>query len=618
MPDCAVLFQPYNRTVRVAAGTTLLDAAGRAELHLNNLCGGDGICGRCTMLIKSGEVSGGLSGKLTREQVRQGYVLACLTKVEGDLEVEIPPETQAKEKVIADSDAIRFSDLSVHDADYTGYRRNPVIRKVYVELPQPTVAMNVADHQNVCEEVRKVLGIGSMQMGLKIIRALPAILREADFKVTVAVGLRRDVAEVMFVEGGDTTSRNYLVVVDMGTTTVVAHLVDASTGETLGAKACFNSQGTYGREVTGRIIQSERRGIQPLQDALIGDINRLVEELSLGAGVDQADITAVMCAGNTVMGHFLLGLHADNIRRPPYTPVTVEPPPLRASEVGIEINPRGLMYSLPGIGGWVGSDLTAGILATGFHKRPELTILIDIGTNGEVIVGNNEWLISTSASAGPALEGASVEAGMRAEKGAIEKVWAEDGEVKFSTIGNAPAKGLCGSGIIDLIAVLLDQETIDRSGRFTATEKVVEKNGIKAYELAPGILFSEKDIENVITAKAAIFAAVVIVLKRLELSFDEIEKIYLAGAFGNYIDLDSAIAIGLIPPVDKSKVEFVGNSSINGAKLAALCQDAFYEVAAIRAATTYYDLIGAEDYVEEFQKAMFLPHTDIGHWENTA
>lgn len=618
MPIYTVRFYPQNVTVRVSEGTTLLEAASQGQIALNSICGGEGICGRCKMIVKEGSVRGDLSPKLTRGEVREGYVLSCMTKVHGDLIVEIPEETWAKEKIIADKDALRFKNLKAGVMESRGYTPSPLISKVFLELPPPDLANNTADHQRVCEGLHRAMKSNLMQMGLKIIKMLPRILRENDYRITATVGLRREIAEVMNIEGGDHSGKNYLVVVDMGTSTVVAHLVDADRCETLDGKACFNSQGVYGREVTGRMIASEKRGITELQRLLCEDINKLIEGLSRDNGIALKDIAGVVCAGNTAMGHFLLGLPVENIRRLPYVPVSIAPPPLRAAEVGIEINPRGLLYLLPGISGWVGSDLTAGILATGLHRSDDLSLLVDIGTNGEIIIGNREWLISCSASAGPALEGASVVCGMRAESGAVEKVFSENGNIEFRTIGGEDPLGLCGSGIIDLIAVLLEEEIIDRNGKIVGIDgRTDEVDGVGRFILTRKsgggreIYLTETDIENVITAKAAIFAALKILLTRLELDFADIRRFYIAGAFGNYLDIENAVTIGLIPRIPKDRVVFVGNTSIEGAKIAALYQDAFFELDRIREITTYYDLMGAHDYLEEFQKALFLPHTDI-------
>ena len=621
MSTYSVTFIPQNKSVRVEADTSLLEAALSAGITINNLCGGDGICGRCKMIISQGKVTGRVSAKLTRDEIRRGFVLACQTPVEDNLVVEIPEETWAKEKLVAAKDAARFRDLSEGWEYEKDLVPAPLVTKVYLELEKPDLANNTADHQRVDDEIRRILKYRSMQMGLKIIKNLPEILRQNDYKITATVGLRRDIAEVMNIEGGDTTEHNYMVVVDMGTTTIVAHLVNTNTMETVDARACFNSQGIYGREVTRRMITAEQKGVEELQRLLVEDINGLIDQLADANSVRLKDISAVVCSGNTAMGHFLLGLCTRNIRRNPYVAATVSPPPLRAVEVGLNINPRGLLYTLPAISGWVGSDITAGILSTRMNEREELSLLLDIGTNGEVVIGNKEWLVSASASAGPALEGASVDCGMRAEAGAVEKLYVEDGAIKYQTIDNKRPKGICGSGIIDAVAVLLELGYINRSGVFVEEEKprVETVEGLKRYIIADRketvtghpVFISESDIENVITAKAAIFAAMKILLQRLDLTFDDIQRFCIAGAFGSYINVEHSVAIGLIPNIERSRFEFVGNTSIKGAKMVAFYKEALYKIEKIREDTTYYDLMGANDYVEEFQKAMFLPHTDI-------
>ena len=613
---------PQNRTVQVEADTSLLDAALKAGITINNLCGGDGICGRCKMIIRKGRVSSKVSAKLTREEIQHGFILACQTPVDDDLVVEIPEETWAVEKTVAAQEAARFRDY-VEAFEYEKELiPSPLVAKIYLDIDEPSLANNIADQQRVDDAIRKKFPHVSMQMGLKIIKNLSDILRENNYKITATIGLRRDIAEVMNLEGGDTTDKNFMAVVDMGTSTIVVHLVDARTTRTVDAKACFNSQGVHGQEVTRRMIAAEQKGVEELQKLLVDDINQLISQLAGSNDLKLKDITAVICAGNTAMGHFLLGLCTKNIRRFPYVPISVSPPPLRAAEVGLKINPRGLLYSLPGISGWVGSDITAGILATRIHQKEELSVLVDIGTNGEIVIGNREWLVATSASAGPALEGASVICGMRAEAGAIEKVYAENEKIRYRTIDDMPPRGICGSGVIDTVAVLLREGIINRSGSFFdgVSPRVVTIEGRKSFVLVDrdetnngrsAIHFTESDIENVITAKAAIFAAMKILLQRLELCFEDIERFYIAGAFGSYLNVDNAVAIGLIPDIDRDKVEFVGNTSIKGAKIVAFYKEALNRIEKIRENTTYYDLMGADDYVDEFRKAMFLPHTDI-------
>ncbi len=619
----SVKFYPADKSVNIRKGTSLLEAVRMAGIELSTNCGGEGICGKCRMIIVEGDIPNRVVWPFNEEQIEKGYVLACLSHVYGDLIVEIPKGRRARDKSVPAPEHLVETDKSLSYKLH--YKTLPVVTKIYIEFEPPTIFSGQADHQLVSDGVKSRLNIPTMQMGLKIIKILPRVLRNNDYKVTITVGLRRDIAEIMNIEGGDTEASNYMVIVDMGTTTVVAHLVNAHPRTTIDSAACYNSQAIHGSEVTGRMIHSERKSVKVLQKLLVDDINELIRILCEKNDVPIDSINAVVCAGNTAMEHFLLDLSTSNIRRKPFIPVTVEPPPLRAGEVGLQINKRGLLYSLPGISGWVGSDLTAGILAIQMHKKKELGLLIDIGTNGEVILGSSEWLISTSASAGPALEGASVECGMRAEPGAVDKVYSESGVIKYTTIGGEPPVGICGSGIIDMVSVLLDENIINRSGLFIDDKRTREIEGSSKRcmvliedpeQKENSVYLTEKDIENIITAKAAIFAAINILMRRLSLKFSDIDTIYIAGAFGNYLNIESAINIGLLPPVPPDTIKFVGNTSLKGAKLAAFYQEAFYELTEIRTGTTYYDLLGADDYVEEFRKAMFLPHTDIDYWRS--
>lgn len=615
MSNFTVTFQPLNKTVEIAPDVSLLEAAGKAGIVINSVCGGDGICGRCKMIVREGEVGGEATLLLSREEIQRGVVLSCQSYAKSNLLIEIPEETRAGEKIELDGEAQRFRAIRP-GITTRQFKKAPMVFKTFLRLEEPTLDDNLADCQRMERMVEKATGISSMQTGLKTLRSLPRVLRGNGFAVTATIGRRRDIAEVMDIEDGDTSGRNYGAVIDIGTSTIVVHLVDLVGMSTLDALACFNSQSVFGREITARIMAAEKRGCESLQGPLVEDINRLISNLATKNKVSLKDITAVVCAGNTAMTHFLLGLPAGNIRRWPYIGVSVEPPPLRAAEVGIKINPRGLLFSIPGISSWVGGDITAGILATGLHERKEIAMLIDVGTNGEIVVGNRDWLMACSSSTGPALEGASVDCGMMAEKGAIEKVYLEDEEVRYKVIGNAPPAGLCGSGIIDLLAVLLEKKAIDRAGKFLAggDAGVQFENGRGRFVIARGqkdVYISQDDIDNVITAKAAVFAAIKILLDRLSLTFPQVERIFLAGGFGSYIDRRNAIRIGLLPDMPISSIQYVGNTSIWGAKLAAFSREAYDAAREIRGKTTYYDLMGSPDYVEQFKQAMFLPHTNI-------
>jgi len=623
-----VTFQPEGEVVEAEPGKTLLQIAKEAGIPITSICGGDGICGRCRVIVKKGKVEASPTTLLTREEVQQGYVLACQTKVLGDVEVEIPPESRGEgAQILIDVDAQRFRALYAEADERAYFRHDPLVKKLYLELPPPTLQDNLGDQERLYREIRRRIPAPIMQTGLKVLRGLPRLLREHDWKVTATLARRGGTTEVLQLEGGDRSGANLGVAVDVGTSTVVAHLVDLTTSRTLDAEACYNSQRTYGEEVTRRIIYAEREpgGLAKLQEAIVGDINRLIALLVARNRLRLRDITAVICAGNTTMTHLLLGLDPAQIRRDPYIPAATNPPPVRAAEVGIKINPRGLLYVMPCIGSWVGGDITAGVLATGLYASEKVCMLIDIGTNGEVVLGNREWMIACSTSAGPAFEGSGVRCGMRASRGAIERVEISPNYVRYKTIWDAPPQGLCGSGLIDAIAGLFEAGYLDRSGRLQLDRdrsRVREQDGQLEFVLVPAaksgtgqeIVITQRDIENVLRAKAAIYAGAKILVQQMGLDFDQVERIYLAGGFGNYLDREKAIILGLIPDVPLERIRFVGNTAIIGAKMALLSEEAYDRAYEIARAITYYDLISYPRYYEEFMSAKFLPHTELGRF----
>ncbi len=618
MPGFSVRFRDHDKTITVDKGTTLLDAAIRAGIRVNAACGGEGICGKCVMRVLAGSVEKTYLGKLTEKDIASGYVLSCASRVIGDVEVE----TRSASATRGASDSGESAERFVHaGAEPEEYGTHPMVKRIGLRLDTPTLENNVSDHDRITDAIAGIGHEGRVRVPIDLLKELPGILRSSSFEVSAVLAKIRGESSLLDVGPGDTNSGCYIAVIDIGTTTVVLHLVDALTAKTIAACACFNSQGVFGAEVTTRIIASEKKGVDALKACIIEDINTLVREACGKAGVDGKDVYAVVCAGNTVMTHFLLGLPVANVRRFPYVPVSTDAAQVQASGLGIRIAGRAYCVTLPCISGWVGGDISSGVLFTRMHEHEGISMLVDIGTNGEIVIGCSEWLIATSASAGPALEGAGVECGIRAEAGAVSAVFAEGGAIRYSTIGDAPVKGICGSGIIDLVAVLFSEGITDRTGRFTEKggTRVEERDGVKRYVLVPEgdsaggkhAYITEPDIANVITAKAAIYAAMKILLKRIDAGFESLAKIYIGGAFGNYINIESAIRIGLLPDTDRTKIEYAGNTSLKGAKIAAFSATAFDELSKIRKMTTAYDLMGADDYVEEFRKAMFLPHTDV-------
>jgi len=625
-----VIFRLEDKEVEVEKGSTLLEASRKAKVFVSSICGGDGICGKCRLIIKEGRVNTNPTTLLNRDEIRKGYALACQSTVQGDVEVEVPPESRIEErKILVDRDSQRFRALYPAAKDKVFFKYDPLIQKIYLELPPPTLHDSLADQQRIYREIRRKKNITIMQTGLKVIRQIPEVVRTSKGKITAAIGMRGGTTEVIQIEEGNTTKTNFAVAVDVGTSTVVAHLLNLNNSKTLDAEATYNSQRVYGEEVTRRIIYGELKGYDRLREAITGDINNLITSLISKNRVELHDVMGILCAGNTTMMHLLLGLDPSHIRREPYVAASTLPPPIRAAEVGIKINPRGLLYCLPSIGAWVGADITAGILATGINQADSITMLIDIGTNGEVVLGNREWMICCSASAGPAFEGSGVKDGMRAAEGAIEKVKIIDThQIEFSTIGDIKPKGLCGSGLIDTLAELFRMGYINRSGRLNpeATSRIRERDGELEFVLVPrpetqtgdDIVLTEPDIENLIRAKAAIFSGAHILAHSMNLEFDDIDLIYLAGGFGSYLNKEKAVMIGLIPDVSPEKIQFVGNASVTGAKMALLSQEALEMAQQISKSVTYYDLITYPYYMDEFLSAKFIPHTDLTKFPSLA
>ena len=623
MDTVRVTFHPKDHSVEVRRGATVLEAAASAGVAIASICGGDGICGKCRVIIQNGEVDSDPTTLLTREEIQQGYALACTTRLVADTEVLVPLESRAEgAQILIDEDAGRFRAFFATADEPAFFRHNPVVQKQYLELPPPTLEDNLACQERVFRELRRRIDSPVMQMGLKVLRSLPKLNREDEWRITATVGQRGGTTEVIEIEPGDQTKRSFGVAIDVGTSTVVAHLVALSTSETIDAEACYNSQVVFGGEVTRRIIQAEREGAKALRDAIVGDINNLISAFVTRNDVELQDIVTLLASGNTTMLHFLLGLDPSHIRKSPYIPTTTAPPPVRASEVGIKINPRGLLYTMPSIGSWVGGDVTAGILATGLYQSDQLTMLIDVGTNAEIVLGNREWVLSCAASAGPAFEGSGVKCGMRASRGAIERVAVNaEGHLDVRTIGDAPPEGICGSGLIDAIAGLFQMGILDRSGNLLLdrSPRVREFQGQLEYVLvAEGesgatrdIVIAQPDIENLLRAKAAIYSGAKVLLDVMQLTFDDVEQLLIAGGFGNYLDRAKAMTLGMIPDIPLERIRFVGNTALIGAKMAMLSTDAFEASSTIAHGATYYDLITYPQYYEEFMSAKFIPHTDM-------
>lgn len=627
MAQYEVKFLPEGEVATVSSEDTLLDAARHAGIYVSSLCGGDMICGKCRLVVKEGQVSEEQHMLLSREEVRGGYVLACASRPRSDLVVEIPIESRMEGKqIVVDEDARRFSGLARIDLAKYEFERSTLVEKLYLELSPPSLEDSLSDLSRLFRAIRLRFDASIMQTGLKNMRRLPQILRRGDWKVTCTLGVRGGTVEVIEIEEGDTSGRSYGVAVDVGTTTVVAHLIDLNASEILATDATYNSQITFGEDVISRLIyaKNEVGGRERLHESIVGDINGLIDNIVSGAGVAFQDITCLIFAGNTTMTHFLLDLDSSNIRREPYIPAATHISTGRAVEVGIKLNPRGLLYAVPSVSSYVGGDIVSGVLASGIYRSPQLSMLIDIGTNGEIVIGNSDWLMCCSASAGPAFEGGEVRFGMRATHGAIEKVKVlESGEkVETVVIADEKPRGICGSGLIDVISELRRASVLDRGAKFAEPgycsrlrrdDEGVEFVLAYAEETAIGrdIVITQADISNLVRSKAAVYAGAAVLLHSMDLKFSDLEQLFIAGGFGNYLDLEGSISIGLLPDIPLERIKFIGNSSLTGAKVALLSREALDELEKIAQKMTYVDLSSNNRFMDEYSSALFLPHTNL-------
>lgn len=492
---------------------------------------------------------------------------------------------------------------------------DPLTRKYFLTLEQPSMSNNQADADRLRDALQP--SSGRVAIPLELMRKLGDICREGDWSVTATVGPLGEGPGLLNLEPGDSTGRHYGLAVDIGTTTVVAYLVDLVNGEVLGIEADYNGQAAYGEDILTRIyLAATSDGLTMLQEAITGTLNALIGKLARTNGLAAGEISAVAVGANSTMVHLLLGLDPSRICREPYIPVVNSPGMLKAGEIGLEVNPLAVIYCLPSVGSYVGGDVIAGVLVSGMHISSDISLLVDIGTNGEMVVGNKDWLVACAGAAGPALEGGVARAGMRAEPGAVEKVTIEPGTLKvhYRTIGDEPARGICGSGLIDCLAQFLLTGVIDRSGYF--------KDGRSSFTIVPArdsatgedIVVSQLDINNFMRTKGAVNAALETLMEGVGVDPAALDRFYAAGAFGQYLDLESSITIGLYPDLPREKMIRLGNSSGEGARLVLLSNQKRAEAEEIARRITYFELNANQQFMNKFISSKFLPHTNLDYF----
>src|SRR5512136_97970 len=569
-----VTFHPSYRKINVARGSTILDAAQRAGLNINVVCGGQGKCGKCIVYVQSGRTEFDhqkYSRFFTEDELSRGACLACETIVQGDLKVFIPENTLIQEQKIL-----------IEGRD-EGIEFHPSVRKYYVELQRPSLADPSPDLTRLLWGVQRSGGpvAEKIYVPLEVMREIPNLLRHSDWKVTGTVALVPGGYRLIDLQENDTSKRIFGAAVDLGSTTVVAYLWDLVNGRVVAVASNYNKQISCGEDILARVNFARKNGLIKLQALAAESINAALTTASNFAGIDREDIYEVVVAGNTVMTHMLLGIDPAYIIAEPYVPVVQRALSVAANRIGITCNPNGGLFVFPAVSDFIGGDIIADILACRMAEREEISLLIDIGTNFEVVLGNKEWMFSCAGAAGPALEGGEVLFGMRANPGAIEKITVDPITLNptYTTINGIKPRGITGSGLIDLLAELITACVIDRTGRInTSIENKRIRTGshfpefvvawARETDIGKDIVITENDIKNLIMSKASIHAACVTLMKQAGVSHNEIATIYFAGAFGNYLDKKNATIVGLIPEVDPGHIRNIGNGAVAGANIA--------------------------------------------------
>ena len=618
-----VEFHPSGQSVQVPAQTRLLDAARQAGVEIESPCGGDGACGRCLVRITGGQVDSRSLGTLPDAAIAEGYVLACATQILGeDLTVEVPEQAALEGGQFASENETHLvrQELLPRQWEF-----DPLAVKWLLQVEPPRLESGLSDLDRLIHAIQRDWGPRPVEFALLGIRKLADTLRAAGGQVTATLVRDSGRLHVIDIEPGDTTLRHFAIAVDVGTTTIAVQLIDLVVAQVLAAQSDYNEQIACGLDVIGRINYARTpERLEELRSRVLGTINRLIRQVAGSRGVAPEEISNAAISGNTVMTHLLLGLNPEYLRLAPYAPTLLHVPYLHNSEIGIAINPQAWIHFSPCVGSYVGGDITAGILCTDLAAPSEdISLFIDIGTNGEIVLGNNSFLMACACSAGPAFEGGGIECGMRASTGAIEKVWidAATGTARYATVGNVQPRGICGSGMIDLVAHLFLTGWIDPAGKFNRSRPcpAIRVEGRRAtYTLASAeesatgkaLIITEIDIENIIRTKASIYSAVALMLNQVGLGFEDLRHIYIAGGFGRYLDLENATIIGLIPDLPRERFRYIGNSSLMGSYMVVVSQDFRQRQLELARRMTYLELNTDPAYMEQYTGALFLPHTD--------
>jgi uncharacterized 2Fe-2S/4Fe-4S cluster protein (DUF4445 family) len=617
-----IIFQPEGKRVKVSRGDTILDAANVGGVDLTSICGGKGVCGKCRVIVEQGADNAGpitnVERKLLREtEISSGYRLACQTIVLGPLIIKVPEESRTGKQRLLVEGIKTLAPLE------------PYIKKFFVKLSRPNLLDIKSDADRLLDALKDTYGLEGLRLRYDILKRLPFTLRDGNWEVTATVW---DNSVVIDVEMGDTSERAFGFAVDVGTTKIAGYLMDLNAGNVLAVGSLMNPQIPYGEDVISRITYASRgeKELKELQQVLVEGVNQILKSLLDKTGVNPNEVYEMTVVGNTAMHHIFLGISPKYVALAPYQPVVRSGVNVKAGDIGVNINPCGNVHVLPVIGGFVGADAVADILATELHNRDELCMVLDIGTNTEVVLGNKNSMLACSCASGPAFEGAHIKFGMRAASGAIESVRInpETLDVEYKTVDNVRPRGICGSAIVDAVAEMLKAGIIDIYGTFNSdinsprvrrSEDGLEFVLAWSYETAVGrdIVITQRDIREIQLAKAAIHTGCVILMRKMRISEEDIDLLFIAGAFGSYINPESARIIGMYPEIPLSKVRMVGNAAGTGARMALISKSARLKAEEISRRVNYVELGAEPGFQDEFLNSQFIPYADLTKYPET-
>jgi len=616
-----IRFEPEGRVVKAEPDENLRLLANASGVFIRSDCNGDGTCGKCRIVVAEngaslGELTSPEQDLLTEREVSQGYRLACQVHVKEDIVVRIPEETG----------------LRIRQVQSTGLERkmrlDPSVKKIHVTISQPTLSDVLPDSERLIQALRHDEEHLDIRIDPDLLPSLPRILRECEWDITAVIPTR---GQVCALEQGDTTSSIYGYAVDIGTSKLVGVLVNLVTGDAVNTLFVENPQLVFGEDIMSRMsfaMKAHENSLK-LKSSVLSAVNQLLERSCTMAHIAPSQVYEFVIVGNTAMHHFLLGIESRYLALSPYVPALKEAIDLHARDVGILAHPHANVHVLPLIAGYVGADAVADVLASGLRESDELSLLLDIGTNTELFVGNRSDIVSCSCASGPAFEGAHIRQGMKAVHGAIERVRIEPTSlnVEYETVGGEKPVGICGSGMLDTVAELLKCRVIDHKGRFQKVDnkRLVEVSRDRAFTLAWGnetstgdpVTITQKDIGEAQLAKAAIHAGCTILMRRAGVMASDLKHVYVAGSFGNYVNPASAKLLGLIPEVPTEIISFVGNTAIAGAKMCLSSVEARAQAKKIGEEVRYVELGADPGFSKEFAASMYLPHQDRSLYPET-